>query len=176
MITVYALLEPETREIRYVGATKHVVQRLRTHWSSRLTDRSAPVVVWMKTLDRKPDHHVLQVVNEDVAHEAEEYWINLLRQVPTVSLLNKVDTWHGGPQVGYTPSAETRHKISKANAGKSRSRGHRAHDIKNRLTTEQLSEILASTETQAVIAQKYGVSHMTVSRIKRGIIKVHSAG
>jgi len=46
-----------------------------------------------------------------------------------------------------------------------------------KLTREQVAEIKASladpkrTQTQAEIAEKYGVSAMTVSRIKRGLIK-----
>jgi len=37
------------------------------------------------------------------------------------------------------------------------------------LTTEQRTELLTSTESQHVLAARFGVSQMTISRIKRGV-------
>lgn len=168
MKTIYALLEPDTRRIRYVGATGDPVQRLRVHWSSRLTDKKAPVVQWIKTLAQKPELHILQEVSDEVAHDAEEYWIKLLRQVPTVDLVNAVDTWTGSKK-GRVVSDETRRKLREARRGKSSPRINDDRLLEKRLSPQDFEDIRQSTDRQHVIAERYGISHMSVSRIKRGI-------
>jgi hypothetical protein len=141
MKTIYALLDPDTRRIRYVGATGDPVQRLRVHWSSRLTKRKSPLVQWIKTLNVKPKLHVLQRVSDDVAHDAEEYWIKLLRQVPTVDLLNTTDVWSGGRNL----------------------------PLAVHLSDAQREKIRLSTASTRQLAKEYDVSASSINRIKRGI-------
>lgn len=173
MKTIYALLDPDTRRIRYVGATGDPVRRLRNHWSSRLPGRTGRVAEWMRTLSSKPELHVLQEVKDEVVDEAEKYWINLLTQVPSVDLLNVSDMSHGYPSGYRTRSAEFRTKMRKGskrtyewNADRT---GHRG-DIRNRLSVDEINAIKNSTATVKQIASQYGISTTSVYRIKSGNI------
>ncbi len=58
--TVYAILDPETREPRYVGVTrKRPSERLRGHWSVRGRVSSSPVRKWLAGLQTPPPVRVL---------------------------------------------------------------------------------------------------------------------
>jgi hypothetical protein len=143
MKTIYALLQPATRQIRYVGSTSDMTQRMRVHWTSRFV-KTSHVANWIRSLSEPPDYHVLQTVKDEVGLKAEDYWIDLLRQVPSVDLLNMKRSI----DVRQTP---------------------RPRSIKKWFTEDQLEEIRNAAGSQIEIAKRYGVSHMTISRIKRGI-------
>lgn len=89
MSAVYALAEPETLAIRYVGMTTRddVGKRLREHlWPSAKRRAHQPVYSWLQTLSGPPVVFVLDE-NPTDPHGSERFWIALLRAVGT-NLLN----------------------------------------------------------------------------------------
>lgn len=165
MKTIYALVHDRT--IRYVGCTGDVKTRTRLHWSCRFS-KNTQVAVWLRTLKEPPTCHVLQEVGDDVAYDAETYWIELLRQVPSVKLLN-VSSRRGGQgrSRGYTHTAETRAKVSAARRGRgySRTPGHA------KLSDEQVRAIRTDTRPRREIATEYEVTVSLIGKIQRGVAR-----
>jgi GIY-YIG catalytic domain len=165
MADIYALLEPETRKIRYVGSTTNITDRLRLHWSQRAW-RKTRVAEWLRTLDEVPEFEILQVVPDEQRWMAEEYWTRLLMQIDPVDLLNA----HPGTKVnGHPASEESKRKVSatlkKRGIAPPISRGEQQGSAK--LTEKEVRAIRSASESTRVIAKQFGVSQQQVSRIRR---------
>lgn len=163
---IYVILEPETRRVRYVGSsTLNVRERMRLHWSQR-EQKKTPLANWLKTLSEPPDYEILQEVCKESRWNAEEYWTNLLRQVPSVNLLN---LHTASKHDGYPRTEETRKKISIALKGRPKTkptaRGERIGSAK--LTEDQVRAIRKAVGSVRAIGREFGVSAETVSNIKR---------
>ena len=90
MKSVYALLDQDDA-IRYIGCTGlDIGERSRLHWCAK-NKKTSPVAVWLRTLNGPPATYLFQRVNDLTGFSAEAYWINLLKQIPGVNLLNVVD-------------------------------------------------------------------------------------
>jgi NUMOD3 motif len=122
---IYALLD-ESRRPRYVGVTdRHPECRAWEHWGDahyRGYPADHPRLDWLLALDRAPEVWVLQTVPSDQGLKAEAYWIDLLGQVPSVSLLNR--TRPG--MTGKRHTEATRAKMTASHTGKNLSPEHRA--------------------------------------------------
>jgi group I intron endonuclease len=122
---IYALIDPDSREIRYVGQTCNIKKRYSDHterWSfvRRSTHRSH----WLGSLqDRgaRPIMLPLQTCSCDERNDAERWWILHLRS-QGYSLTNATDGGDG--LCGYTFSPETRAKISRAQKGNKKASGY----------------------------------------------------
>jgi hypothetical protein len=114
---VYALLEPETGEVRYVGKSKHGLERPRQHRRAAHRERSHKAT-WIRALARKGQEPRILVLShyetEDAAYAAEVEWIKLLRDCG-VRLTNHNDGGRGGE--GGKASDETRRKLSESRLG-----------------------------------------------------------
>lgn len=124
---IYTLLEPETRKIRYVGLARSAKERVKSHWRQRNSTYRSPVKEWLCSLSAPPPYEILQVVEDEVGIQAEEYWTTLLRQIDTVDLLNRRDGYRHHPEnrakiseasKGHHVSLEMREKLSQALTGK----------------------------------------------------------
>lgn len=74
-IYIYALCDPYTDEPRYIGQTKTLVTRYRTHLTEQVNKAK---VVWMESLlsaGQLPHIAVLAVVSPQIADEMEAFWI-----------------------------------------------------------------------------------------------------
>lgn len=120
-ISIYALLDRD-RQIRYVGQSKDVAWRARKHWrergSKQTTTKNPQLNQWLRTLDGAPDFFVFEQVPHELRYVAEQYWTDLLHEVPGVRLLNVAS--------GVRLPAASRAKIGAAHRGKKLSEGHRA--------------------------------------------------
>lgn len=78
MATIYALVDPRTKEVRYVGKTSQPLQiRLNQHWNTR-THRNNHKECWLRNLEKeklKPFIRVLEECPEDLWQEREIYWM-----------------------------------------------------------------------------------------------------
>lgn len=86
-VTIYALREPDTDVVRYVGATCWLKMRVGEHEAGSKT----PTQKWAKKLLRKgwiPSVKVLDVVPPSMARETENKWIR--RYLRKGKLLNKM--------------------------------------------------------------------------------------
>jgi len=160
---IYALLEPNTRRIRYVGSTVCIADRIRLHWSQRST-RQTILAAWLRTLDVMPDHHVLEEVPVEQRWDAEAYYTGIIRQIVGNNLLNV----HDGTKIHGSPrSDETKQKISGSLKGRSNT-----HPLKgsengsSKLSEDDVLEIRSSDDSLRVLAARYGVSHIAIHAVR----------
>lgn len=116
---IYALCEPGTRTVRYIGKANDPYKRLRVHLKkSRASDTH--LGRWLRTLGEQPPNLVvLRQVSSDHWQFAEERYIRLARGCG-MRLVNGTD---GGDGVTMTP--ETVEKIIRATTGRPKSEAHR---------------------------------------------------
>lgn len=198
VVIIYALLEPGTQKIRYVGSTKNIDGRIKSHWSQR-RNRQKPVSAWIRSINHKPEYLILEEVPIDYRWDAEKRWTEFIRQIPGINLLNIK-----AGNVGYVHPEEVRSVIrskviERYKNGFIPSNGHvnrkkttikRIQRVDSRLpvdfvprgrfnwkptesyhyfTQEEIEEIKNDSRSTRQIAPDYGVSHSTISGIKRGL-------
>jgi hypothetical protein len=126
--SVYALSDPETDELRYVGMTiKKLEVRLNNHCSEANRKPSASHRTrWLRSVTSRGLRPKIELVEElpDATSmaEAEEYWITQFRAMG-FRLVNGNGGGWGGPSKPHSEGlpAETRAKISKSLMGKKQS-------------------------------------------------------
>jgi len=113
-VFIYALKEPDTGEIRYIGKAEDVNKRYANHFADRETNHRTN---WIKSLvarGLKPDLEILDEVPEEYWRQWEVAWIEYFRE----SGAKLVNGTAGGDGV-WDPSGETSRKISRALTGNS---------------------------------------------------------
>jgi group I intron endonuclease len=113
--TIYALLDPITNEVRYIGKANNLKSRLRCHRyeakSGKFTTRKTN---WLKSLGNKePKVEVLEMVDENTWQEAEKRWISELRKT-NKDLTNFADGGQTSPVEGKGHTEETKQKLREA--------------------------------------------------------------
>jgi hypothetical protein len=101
---IYALLDPRTEAIRYVGKANDVNKRLTSHIRDSKR-RNTPVCCWIRKLvanGLKPKTKVLETVDYSQWQVREKHWIAKMRQVH--NLLNLAS---GGDQPVVSKSKQT---------------------------------------------------------------------
>lgn len=114
---IYILIDPETNQVRYVGKTKNLKRRYNQHISecSKLKSYKNNWLISLKNKNLRPEMVVIDETDKDDWIFLEQWYIQLYRSWG-YRLTNLTE---GGEGVcGYTPSQETRDKMSKANKGK----------------------------------------------------------
>jgi len=115
MSAVYALIDPRSDQMRYIGKALDVEQRDRNHFKQRKCGRSAKDE-WLRELHARglrADMIVLEECTPGESADREKYWIARARW-RGMPLLNMK---HGG-QGRLSTSVETRKRISDAVKGK----------------------------------------------------------
>jgi hypothetical protein len=126
---VYALVDPATNEIRYIGKSSVGIARAKSHFEPKRisTDSNLHKARWLQGLQTKglaPSVRILQVRDSDSALLlAERDWISFGRRQGW-PLTNLTDGGDGA--AGYHPSDTTRAKMSLAHKGKRKSTEVRA--------------------------------------------------
>lgn len=106
--SIYALCEPGTRTVRYIGKTANVMRRFSQHLRVS-SKQKTHLGNWLRSLDGDiPNILVLREVPEAEGASEEIFYIRMARML-NVSLVNGTD---GGE--GVTPTPETRAKMSAA--------------------------------------------------------------
>lgn len=96
MISIYALCDPQTRLIRYVGRSSQPQERYRQHLrEGRDTRRQYRKCRWIRSLSAPPILRILAWVEPETAVEAEGYWIRRLTR-GGCRLVNTGTPEHGG--------------------------------------------------------------------------------
>ena len=120
METIYVLKDPTTGEARYVGKTGGPLStRLWQHMASakRPDMKQRRLASWIRSLGgRRPAIEALEADPPDGANAAERRWIALARWCGA-RLTNMTDGGDG-QSPGYSPSAETRVKVSASLRGR----------------------------------------------------------
>ena len=162
MTVIYALIDPMTREIRYVGKTsKQIIVRLKKHMNAAKHNNGSHLFHWLRDLDSKgltPATKILEEVKRgDDWRERERYWIAYGRKYGW-PLTNATD---GGD--GLTnPTQAVREKLSIAARGNSYASGERSEAFKERMAqaakeTKNALGHEVSQETKENISEKLKV-------------------
>jgi hypothetical protein len=141
---VYALIDPGTEKIRYVGSTTDDVgHRVRLHWINRYR-KTSPVALWLQSLNDQPKYVVLNKVFVELRLNVEDYYIKVFSQSPGIELLN----------------------VRKA---KKPPRNKRL----TKLSEDDVRVIRESKESLRVLASKYDVSWITIRNVRLGLTWMH---
>ena len=90
MMYIYGLCDPETKEIRYVGATRNLEKRLQGHLRRKSDTRKERWIAALRVNGLIPKIKKLEIVTEDNWQERERYWIAKYRKENN-NLLNIAD-------------------------------------------------------------------------------------
>jgi hypothetical protein len=137
-VTIYALVDPNTEEVRYVGKTQaSVVRRLSDHISGARRNKQDYKSRWIRTLLRRGQSPLLVTIDEvraDHWEELEKFWIESYRQQGS-PLTNAHEGGGSGPlseatkerlrlsHMGKTLTMEHRMAISRSLRGNRRAEG-----------------------------------------------------
>lgn len=113
---MYALIDPLTDEVRYVGCTVRLEERFRGHLKQAANPASKliPKIEWLRSLNGvEPRLLLLETVEEPDLHNAEKRWILKLRAAGAQLTNQRVG---GKAPRGHKRSEETRAKIRAARA------------------------------------------------------------
>ena len=141
METIYALKDPSTGEVRYIGKTGgKLAKRLWQHMASaaRPDMRQRRLASWIRSLGgARPAIEALETDPPDGPDAAERRWIAVAR-LCGAGLTNMTDGGDG-QSPGYRPSAEARRKNSESHKGKVLSEETKAK-ISAALTRHEVNE------------------------------------
>lgn len=123
---VYALCEPDTGAVRYVGKSSSGLRRPRDHGRSSVLSRNRTYLTnWIKSLHARGDNYLVQVLETHQSNltlsDAERRWIAYGR-ANGWRLTNLTDGGDGAP--GFNPSPETREKLRRVMIGNKFALGH----------------------------------------------------
>ena len=89
---IYALLDPATGNPRYIGHSRNVQARVKSHWWNRNRDDRASTnpkfYGWLCSLSGPPECRVLAVVSWERRFQLERLFTERARQAPGADLLN----------------------------------------------------------------------------------------
>lgn len=152
---IYALVDPRTQQIRYVGKANDPQHRLRDHLREK---RKSYKNSWIKELRDNGLVPELQIVEEvPVTNwmERERYWIAYYRDLG-MALVNGTDGGDGVHGMQHTP--EARAKISAAGMGNQHSKGRHPTPEETAKRRSSLKGHVVTPETREKIrASKLGV-------------------
>lgn len=169
---IYALLDPRTREIRYIGKTDKLAARLRLHIRTRENTYKSH---WIQSLVAKGLRPIMQIIDKVYVHEwqaAEAAYIIFFKE-QGCNLTNATPGGDGlgsgqdNPQfrkprtpevkakiraklMGHGVSAETRARMSAGIKGKCKGRKH-SPEARARMSAAQKGKIISS-ETRAKLS------------------------
>jgi hypothetical protein len=149
MIYIYALSDPETFKIRYIGKTINIKARLENHISrSKNFKTSRHVCNWIKSLlnkKLKPILTVIDTTDEENWVSKEMYWIKHFKDLG-LKLCNH--NAGGKSNTGYKPNKATIKKMKAAHLG---------HPVEN-----STREKIRATLSRSVICIETGVKYTSI--------------
>lgn len=156
-VYIYALCEPGTRTVRYIGMSKDPARRLRQHISRSNKGLDSPLGEWIRSLPEKPNLVMLCETAEAFWQDDEKTYIRAARALG-MPLVNSSDGGDGT----VNPPPETRAKLSAAVSGPKNGNYGKPHSIEWK---QNMSRILTgrkqgpmSDETKARLSKvKTGV-------------------
>jgi hypothetical protein len=160
-VYIYGLYDPETRELRYVGKTNNLAKRLWHHIRDARKGQRTHKATWTRKLLRNNLKPIISIIQETT----EEDWQVDERACIAQALeegANLTNLTKGGDGLlGYSPSEETRRKISEHNKrigllppnwkGRKQSPEHIQKRVKARKANETYNH---SQETKDLISRK----------------------
>jgi group I intron endonuclease len=122
---IYALCDPDTEEVRYIGKSNSIRRRYSDHINECKTNRKSHKISWIKSLlgnNKKPLIKILDEVPQDDWKSWEVHYIDLYKS-KGANLTNLTEGGQGGN--GYKHTEESKKKMSNSKKGKKLSEEHR---------------------------------------------------
>lgn len=187
-VKIYAMVDPDTNEIRYVGKTAHSLEkRLRGHKSDAFSTHKTHSHRrhWIKSIyDRGSTPIMLELEEVLVSEweEAERFWIAYFRFLGA-RLVNSAPGGIGCVGVdingkGLPKSEDHRRKIGEANRGRIvpeevRAKTRGSKNAAAKLTEFDVEVIMHALEhrlgTKKLLAKMYGISVASLRNIQKGL-------
>lgn len=165
--TIYALCDPTTGEVRYIGKTVWPRRRIADHMAEMRRGDHTHRGNWLRSLVARPIFRTLSVIDDRDALEHERRVIAAYKKIG-IRLTNNTEGGEG--TLGCTKSPETRAKIS---AAKRAQRKHLTPEHKAMISAVHRGKVV-SAEIRARMADgrrgmKFSPEHVeSMSRCKRG--------
>jgi hypothetical protein len=150
---IYALTDPDSSEVRYVGKSNHPTRCLYLHYREKAPTYKNRWLRSVRARGQEPVIRILEEIDEADWQERERYWIAFYRE-RGARLVNGTD---GGDGVhGMRHSDEAKARIGEAARGNQYSRGRkptpqetarRSAALRGRVVTEQTRAKIAATKT-----------------------------
>lgn len=156
VVFIYGLCDPDSHELRYVGKTKHLRNRLTQHLNPNVKSGEGRAR-WIKSLldsGKKPEIFTLEECQENGWQEAEKFWISYLKSIGC-NLVNFSDG--GGGNVFYDP--ELRRRLGNSSRGKKRPLSKEtiakiSASNKGKIRTPEVREKIRKTLTGRILTGK----------------------
>jgi len=163
---IYTLLEPDTKEVRYVGKAVDLYTRIRNHYKpSRLINKTHKNN-WINKLLNNGKYFIVLVVeeceSEESLNEAEIKWIKYYKDLGC-DLTNGTSGGDGGKM-----SPESIEKMRQSKIGKKLSEDHKlkiSEGNKGRIVTEEVKEKLREARKKYVVSDE---TKQKMSEAKKG--------
>jgi hypothetical protein len=119
---IYALIDPITREIRYVGKANNPYNRLNKRHGHLSCERTCHKTYWIRSLlkqNLKPTYCILEQCSskKKIWSERERDWIAFGKKIGW-PLTNETNGGEGGGMLGRHLSEEHKRKLRRANKGR----------------------------------------------------------
>ena len=165
--SIYALIDPRTNLVRYVGKSQNPATRLRRHIHEANKGNTTHKCCWIASLlhlNLKPILSILEVCEHAVWKEREIYWIAFYRELGA-DLTNCKD---GGD--GIEPTPEVRAKMSAARKGKVPANKNKRASEETRAKLSAAAKARHERDREYCLAnvQKMWMAHAEKSRGKPG--------
>lgn len=167
--TIYGLVDPRDAELRYVGKTVDIKERLYKHAYRARRGCKLHLRQWLRVLLAEQLSPVVVVLDEielAEANAAERRWIAFMRELGCD--LTNLTPGGDGQSPGFKMSEEAKRKLSFAGKGRPHSAEHKAR-IAAKLGSPELRE-----KKRRLMAQRWADDHPQVLAFKEAGLKVRS--
>ena len=162
VLWIYALTEPGSKEVRYIGKSTNPKRRYYEHVQRAASYRGehyTHTARWIRTLHtrgQKPGLTLLECIPKELWAERERWWIQEYKRVGA-RLTNHDDGGFGNPG-DYSLTGEQRENLSHALKGKPKSLSHRKNLSRARTgtkwTSAQRTSIMAAREANPITMRR----------------------
>lgn len=119
MFALYGLIDPNTKELRYVGYSSNYLERLKEHLLPSNLNSSTHKVAWIKSLlneNKKPEILILEEASS--LQEALEREVELISFFKSLGYNLTNSTLGGDGRYGFITSPDVKEKIRQSMKGK----------------------------------------------------------
>lgn len=171
---IYALIDPNTDEIRYIGYTYNLRKRYNEHYYPSKLEGNTHKNNWIKSLLKEGKKAKIEIIceydNADILPQAEKMWISNYR-ILGCDLTNTTDGGDG-QSIGFKPSKETIEKLRVLNSGSNNAMygKHHTDETKQKISKSKLEQKLKYSDAEK---QKKSLLMKKISKNRKRNAKGH---